>query len=178
MREDWASWSLCLLMEIPPSKFYSYESKDIAFCRNICIECEVREDCLQAALDNNEEGFWGGYTQAEREALSLKNFLQGGLQAFSQRNIPHEQLRPQSECLSSPLDISGLQSHIQQVLSQAAVENTVSVGVRKAFSVVRSLLVQPSNPNQKHPCELAPVGLENPLWLRKLLQGKELPETA
>lgn len=36
----------------------------------ICATCEVREPCLQWAMDNEEHGVWGGTTATERAALS------------------------------------------------------------------------------------------------------------
>ena len=36
----------------------------------ICSECAVQEDCLQYALETNQEsGVWGGYAEDERRRL-------------------------------------------------------------------------------------------------------------
>ncbi len=36
----------------------------------ICISCQVREECLQYALESNQEsGIWGGYPEDERRRL-------------------------------------------------------------------------------------------------------------
>lgn len=37
--------------------------------RRVCNVCEVREQCLQYALDGDERGFWGGTTDNERNAM-------------------------------------------------------------------------------------------------------------
>lgn len=41
--------------------------------RRICNLCEVREQCLQYALDGEERGFWGGHTENERNAMRRKD---------------------------------------------------------------------------------------------------------
>jgi Zn finger protein HypA/HybF involved in hydrogenase expression len=35
----------------------------------LCQRCPVRPDCLQHAITNDEEGYWGGTTKAQREAI-------------------------------------------------------------------------------------------------------------
>ena len=36
----------------------------------ICTECSVREECLNYALETNQEaGVWGGYAEDERRRL-------------------------------------------------------------------------------------------------------------
>jgi WhiB family redox-sensing transcriptional regulator len=38
--------------------------------KSICKECEVRQDCLQFALDTNERfGIWGGKSARERSLI-------------------------------------------------------------------------------------------------------------
>jgi hypothetical protein len=35
-----------------------------------CLACDVRVECLSWALDNDEDGVWGGTTRQQREAMS------------------------------------------------------------------------------------------------------------
>ena len=36
----------------------------------LCAECQVKDECLRFALDNDEpEGVWGGLTTAERQLI-------------------------------------------------------------------------------------------------------------
>lgn len=42
----------------------------IEAAKTVCRRCEVREECLTAALDNEEWGVWGETTQDERERLN------------------------------------------------------------------------------------------------------------
>ena len=37
--------------------------------RILCARCPVREECLQWALAHNEDGYWGGTTKTQREAI-------------------------------------------------------------------------------------------------------------
>ncbi len=42
----------------------------IASAKAICTACSVKEDCLQYALQSNQEsGVWGGYAEDERRRL-------------------------------------------------------------------------------------------------------------
>lgn len=34
-----------------------------------CKSCPVRQQCLQWALDNNEEGYWAGTSTVQRQAM-------------------------------------------------------------------------------------------------------------
>lgn len=37
--------------------------------KRICRSCDIREDCLQYAVDNDEVGMWGGVYFAEKKAV-------------------------------------------------------------------------------------------------------------
>lgn len=42
--------------------------------KNLCEECPVKFECLQYALESNEqEGIWGGLTPAERRRLRRRS---------------------------------------------------------------------------------------------------------
>lgn len=42
----------------------------IEAAKQVCGGCPVTEECLQFALDTNQEaGVWGGYTEEERRAI-------------------------------------------------------------------------------------------------------------
>lgn len=36
----------------------------------LCAFCPVKPECLQHALDNDEDGYWGGTTKAQRLAIT------------------------------------------------------------------------------------------------------------
>lgn len=44
--------------------------EQIVAAKQICADCIVRDDCLQYALESNQEaGVWGGYAEDERRRL-------------------------------------------------------------------------------------------------------------
>lgn len=49
--------------------FFSNEPEDIKEAKNTCIQCEVRLQCLQWAISQNEAGIWGGFTEGERKRM-------------------------------------------------------------------------------------------------------------
>lgn len=50
--------------------FFSYDEEMQEQARAICEGCQVREECLQAALaDPNLYGVWGGTTKSERRRM-------------------------------------------------------------------------------------------------------------
>ncbi|MEB3031767.1 WhiB family transcriptional regulator [[Mycobacterium] nativiensis] len=75
-REHWSERSLC--RQIDADVFFperddadpTPRAEKVATAKAICALCPVRDECLQAALDNDEEfGVWGGLTKAERNRL-------------------------------------------------------------------------------------------------------------
>ena len=59
-------------MFFPPSTPERREDREARerHAKQICAQCNVREDCLQFALRVREpHGIWGGLTEAERRAL-------------------------------------------------------------------------------------------------------------
>jgi WhiB family redox-sensing transcriptional regulator len=44
--------------------------EQIAAAKLICLACSVKDECLQYALETNQEsGVWGGYAEDERRRL-------------------------------------------------------------------------------------------------------------
>jgi WhiB family redox-sensing transcriptional regulator len=64
--EEWHARALC--REVWPDLWYPEKSEHTARdAKKICLSCEVRLECLQYALDNNERyGVWGGMSERER----------------------------------------------------------------------------------------------------------------
>ena len=49
-------------------------AKQVREMKMVCRKCPVILDCLQSALDNNEQfGIWGGMTPKERSKLRRQN---------------------------------------------------------------------------------------------------------
>lgn len=70
---EWRELAACRDSE--PSLFFPIGStgpaiEQIAAAKLICAVCSVQEDCLQYALESNQEsGVWGGYAEDERRRL-------------------------------------------------------------------------------------------------------------
>jgi len=70
---DWRTLSEC--RDSDPNLFFPVGStgpavEQIAAAKKICASCPVNEECLQYALETNQEaGVWGGYAEDERRRL-------------------------------------------------------------------------------------------------------------
>ncbi len=69
----WRELAAC--RDSQPSLFFPIGSTGLAIdqitaAKQICATCSVQEDCLQYALESNQEsGVWGGYAEDERRRL-------------------------------------------------------------------------------------------------------------
>jgi WhiB family transcriptional regulator, redox-sensing transcriptional regulator len=64
----WAAQARCLQAE--PDTFFPEKGGSTREAKRICAECEVRDACLEYALDNDERfGIWGGLSERERRKL-------------------------------------------------------------------------------------------------------------
>ena len=70
---DWRALAMCRDSE--PTLFFPIGSTGPALdqiedAKAICLQCSVREECLNYALETNQEaGVWGGYAEDERRRL-------------------------------------------------------------------------------------------------------------
>lgn len=64
-RPPWMRDGLCL--EHPDVDWFDARQADEA--RAICARCLVQAECLTYALDNREQGVWGGTDEADRRAM-------------------------------------------------------------------------------------------------------------
>lgn len=66
--DEWQKSGLC--NQTDPESFYPEKGGSVKHAKQICQGCEVRSECLEFALANNEVfGVWGGLTVEERIAL-------------------------------------------------------------------------------------------------------------
>ncbi|MBA3622784.1 MAG: WhiB family transcriptional regulator [Euzebyales bacterium] len=64
----WASEAKCLQAE--PDTFFPEKGGSTREAKRICAGCDVRAQCLEYALDNDERfGIWGGMSERERRRL-------------------------------------------------------------------------------------------------------------
>ena len=70
---DWRELAMCRDSE--PNLFFPIGSTGPALdqiedAKDICLQCAVKEECLNYALETNQEaGVWGGYAEDERRRL-------------------------------------------------------------------------------------------------------------
>jgi WhiB family redox-sensing transcriptional regulator len=64
---DWMDQAKCKGVSL--EVFYPAVGKSSVTAKAWCKACEVRQECLAWALDTDQDGIWGGHTQAERERL-------------------------------------------------------------------------------------------------------------
>lgn len=64
----WAPAAKCL--QADPDTFFPEKGGSTREAKRICAGCEVRSDCLEYALANDERfGIWGGMSERERRKL-------------------------------------------------------------------------------------------------------------
>lgn len=79
--QSWMDQAACIGLD--PDLFFPQTSRGILSgqeAREVCARCEVRTDCLEHALANNEQfGIWGGMserqrrTEARRRRIAARN---------------------------------------------------------------------------------------------------------
>ncbi|WP_084155190.1 WhiB family transcriptional regulator [Agrococcus lahaulensis] len=64
----WQADALCA--ETDPEAFFPEKGGSTRDAKRICESCEVRAECLEYALENDERfGIWGGLSERERRKL-------------------------------------------------------------------------------------------------------------
>lgn len=68
----WRADALCA--QTDPEMFMPDIGGDSRPARKVCAACDVREECLEYALDNGENlGVWGGLSARQRSKLRRSN---------------------------------------------------------------------------------------------------------
>ena len=68
----WQERGTC--MQTDPEAFFPEKGGNSRAAKSVCVGCEVRSDCLDYALTNDEQfGIWGGMTVLERRKLKKRN---------------------------------------------------------------------------------------------------------
>ena len=82
---DWRHKAACRFEDpelfFPPAPAGSGASKkQTEEAKNICRQCEVKDECLHWALTNDQEaGVWGGLSEDERRAIKRRYSRLGNL---------------------------------------------------------------------------------------------------
>ena len=65
---DWAERALCA--QTDPEAFFPEKGGSTREAKKVCLGCDVRAECLEYALANDERfGIWGGLSERERRRL-------------------------------------------------------------------------------------------------------------
>jgi WhiB family redox-sensing transcriptional regulator len=66
--EAWRDQALCA--QTDPESFFPEKGCSSREAKKVCVECVVKAECLQYALDHDERfGIWGGLSERERRRL-------------------------------------------------------------------------------------------------------------
>jgi WhiB family redox-sensing transcriptional regulator len=69
--ELWQEKALCA--QTDPESFFPEKGGSTREAKRICVECEVRVECLEYALQKDERfGIWGGLSERERRRLKKR----------------------------------------------------------------------------------------------------------
>ena len=64
----WQEHALCA--QTDPEAFFPEKGGSTREAKRVCQSCDVRSDCLEYALENDERfGIWGGLSERERRRL-------------------------------------------------------------------------------------------------------------
>ncbi len=76
---NWQDSALCL--EFNGDMWFPEKGESPAAAKLLCGRCDVRAECLELALDTNEQfGIWGGLSAEERRGLRRRRRLRSALQ--------------------------------------------------------------------------------------------------
>lgn len=69
--QEWQERALCA--QTDPEAFFPEKGGSTREAKKVCLTCEVRDDCLESALMNDERfGIWGGLSERERRKLKKR----------------------------------------------------------------------------------------------------------
>jgi WhiB family redox-sensing transcriptional regulator len=67
----WQERGLCA--QTDPEAFFPEKGGSTREAKKVCLTCDVRQDCLEYALENDERfGIWGGLSERERRKLKKR----------------------------------------------------------------------------------------------------------
>jgi len=65
---EWQARALCA--QTDPEAFFPEKGGSTRDAKRVCLSCDVRSECLEYALENDERfGIWGGLSERERRRL-------------------------------------------------------------------------------------------------------------
>tara|TARA_B100000686_G_scaffold274393_1_gene292431 strand:- start:394 stop:714 length:321 start_codon:yes stop_codon:yes gene_type:complete len=94
---SWQDFANCL--GVDPDLFFPERGASTREAKEVCRGCEVRESCLEYALQNGEKfGIWGGMSERERRRIRRQRALEraAALEAEQAAELEAEQAAEQS----------------------------------------------------------------------------------
>lgn len=71
VEQDWQEQALCA--QTDPEAFFPEKGGSTREAKRICQACQVRDECLEFALEHDERfGIWGGLSERERRRLKKR----------------------------------------------------------------------------------------------------------
>lgn len=71
---EWQERALCA--QVDADLFYPEKGGSTKEAKSVCMTCEVRAECLEAAIDRDERfGIWGGMSERDRRALRKQRMV-------------------------------------------------------------------------------------------------------
>ncbi len=68
---NWQERALCA--QTDPEAFFPEKGGSTREAKRVCLACEVRSECLEYALANDERfGIWGGLSERERRRVKKR----------------------------------------------------------------------------------------------------------
>jgi WhiB family transcriptional regulator, redox-sensing transcriptional regulator len=68
---EWQERALCA--QTDPEAFFPEKGGSTREAKRVCLSCEVRVECLEYALANDERfGIWGGLSERERRRVKKR----------------------------------------------------------------------------------------------------------
>lgn len=68
---NWQERALCA--QTDPEAFFPEKGGSTREAKKVCLTCDVRDECLESALMNDERfGIWGGLSERERRKLKKR----------------------------------------------------------------------------------------------------------
>ncbi|GAA1302681.1 MAG: WhiB family transcriptional regulator [Brachybacterium tyrofermentans] len=68
---SWQERALCA--QTDPEAFFPEKGGSTREAKKVCVSCDVRAECLEYALENDERfGIWGGLSERERRKLKRR----------------------------------------------------------------------------------------------------------
>lgn len=69
---SWQERALCA--QTDPEAFFPEKGGSTREAKRVCLSCDVRGECLESALANDERfGIWGGLSERERRRLKRRS---------------------------------------------------------------------------------------------------------